>query len=68
MHIDKQSRIPLYCQLIDILIGEIQASMKEGDQLPTERDICEKYNVSRSTVRQAMQEMEKEGIYLSCSW
>lgn len=66
MHIDKLSRIPLYCQLMDILIHEIQTNMKEEQQLPSEREIGEKYNVSRATVRQAMQEMEQEGyIYRS---
>lgn len=66
MHIDKLSRIPLYCQLMDILIQEIQTNMKEEQQLPSEREIGEKYNVSRATVRQAMQEMEQEGyIYRS---
>lgn len=66
MYIDKTSRIPLYCQLMDILINEIQTNMREEDQLPSEREICEKFNVSRATVRQAMQEMEQEGyIYRS---
>jgi GntR family transcriptional regulator len=66
MHIDKLSRIPLYCQLMDILISEIQTNRKEDEQLPSEREIGEKYNVSRATVRQAMQEMEQEGyIYRS---
>lgn len=66
MHIDKTSRIPLYCQLMEILISEIQTNMQEEDQLPSEREICEQFNVSRATVRQAMQEMEQEGyIYRS---
>lgn len=66
MQIDKLSRIPLYCQLMDILIQEIQTNMTEEQQLPSEREIGEKYNVSRATVRQAMQEMEQEGyIYRS---
>lgn len=66
MQIDKLSRIPLYCQLMDILIQEIQTNMSEEQQLPSEREIGEKYNVSRATVRQAMQEMEQEGyIYRS---
>lgn len=66
MYIDKLSRIPLYCQLMDILVNEIQTNMKEEEQLPSEREIGEKYKVSRATVRQAMQEMEQEGyIYRS---
>lgn len=60
--IDKQSRIPLYYQLMDIIIEKIEVeNLKEHDRLPSERELCEGYNVSRSTVRQAIQELEKEG-------
>jgi GntR family transcriptional regulator len=51
---------------MDIMIRDIQQNMKEEERLPSEREICEKYNVSRATVRQAMQEMERDGyIYRS---
>lgn len=59
--IDKTSRIPLYIQLMDILIDEIENQMEENDQLPSEREICEKYDVSRTTVRQAISELERDG-------
>ncbi|MFL0266813.1 GntR family transcriptional regulator [Candidatus Clostridium radicumherbarum] len=61
MKIDKRSRMPLYSQLMDILIAAIEKELKENDQIPSERDICEKYDVSRTTVRQAINELEKEG-------
>ena len=32
-----------------------------GDKLPTERQMCEMFNVSRITIRQALSELEKEG-------
>lgn len=60
-NIDKSSRIPLYLQLMDIFIEEIQHNMQENDQISPERDICEKYDISRSTVRQTMTELEREG-------
>lgn len=59
--IDKDSRIPLYSQLMDILISDIQSSMHEHDKMPSEREICEIYDVSRTTVRQAFSELEREG-------
>lgn len=59
--LDKHSRVPLYSQLMDILIEQIEGSMQENDQIPSERDICEKYDVSRSTVRQAVTELETDG-------
>lgn len=57
----KNSRIPLYSQLMDILINEIENEMEENEKLPSEREICEIYDVSRTTVRQAISELEKEG-------
>ena len=60
--IDKKSRVPLYLQLMDILIEEIENSLEEDDQLLSEREICETYNVSRTTVRQAINELERDGV------
>lgn len=63
--LDKDSKIPLYSQLMDILIHEIQSDMQENEKMLSEREICKKYNVSRTTVRQAFQELEREGyIYI----
>lgn len=59
--IDKNSRIPLYCQLMEIIMKEIETKLKVDDQLPSEREFCERYDLSRSTVRQAFLELEKEG-------
>lgn len=60
--IDKDSRIPLYYQLMDIIVEMIEeGNLQEDDRLPSERELCETYDVSRSTVRQAIQELEKEG-------
>ncbi|NMB07943.1 MAG: GntR family transcriptional regulator, partial [Tissierellia bacterium] len=62
MKIDKTSRMPLYYQLMDIIIDMIDSGeLVEDDQLPSERELCEIYDISRSTVRQAIQELEKEG-------
>ncbi|MCF0149060.1 MAG: GntR family transcriptional regulator [Clostridium sp.] len=59
--IDKTSRIPLYLQLMNILIDMIENTLEENEQILSEREICETYDVSRTTVRQAMDELEKEG-------
>jgi len=62
MNLDSKSPIPLYFQLKQILIEEIeQGTWNPGDMMPTEHQLQEQYQVSRTTVRQAMQELELEG-------
>ncbi|MGL5614715.1 MAG: GntR family transcriptional regulator [Sarcina sp.] len=58
--IDKNSRIPLYSQLMDLLIAHIN-SLDCDDKLMSEREICEIYDLSRTTVRQALDSLEQEG-------
>lgn len=58
--IDKSSRIPLYLQLMELLKDKIENKMEYNDQLPSEREICETYDLSRTTVRQALDELEKD--------
>lgn len=59
--LNKDSRIPLYSQLMDILIHKIENKMEENEKMPSEREICEIYDISRTTVRQAISELVKEG-------
>lgn len=60
--INKKSKIPLYYQLMDIIIEKIESGeFKPSDKLPSERVLVETYAVSRATVRQAIQELEMEG-------
>jgi GntR family transcriptional regulator len=60
--LDEKLPISLYYQLKNIFISYI----KSGDwptnfKIPTERQLCETFNVSRITVRQALKELEDEG-------
>lgn len=50
----------LYTKLINSLIEEI-SFMKVGDKLPSERKLCIVYNVSRTTVRNAIDYLEYNG-------
>lgn len=60
--IDRSNGIPLYLQLIDILTYLIDSQVyKPGEKLPSERELCENYELSRITVRQALNELEREG-------
>ncbi|WP_227001857.1 GntR family transcriptional regulator [Virgibacillus necropolis] len=60
---DKKSKVPLYLQLMEDLIKKIKnQAYRENDKLPSERELCEIYDMSRITVRQALQELEREGF------
>lgn len=61
--IDFDSNIPYYIQLIEALKEKIsQGDWKPGDQIPSEPELCETYGVSRTVVRQALGEIELEGL------
>ncbi|WP_069804058.1 GntR family transcriptional regulator [Thermogemmatispora onikobensis] len=54
---------PLYHQLKQILRGGIERGVyRPGDRLPTEQELMQTYGVSRITVRQALNELEDEGL------
>lgn len=53
---------PLYQQLIDNLSNYIaENKLTTGDQIPAEHELSKLYHVSRSTVRQAVQELVNNG-------
>lgn len=61
--INKKSALPYYLQLSNILRGQIVSGTFGPDSLlPSERELCESYNVSRSTVRQAIQVLKEDGL------
>ena len=60
--IDRRSPIPFYFQLKRLVADEIRSSRwQPGTRLPSEIDLCERFDVSRTTVRQALGELEREG-------
>lgn len=44
------------------LLAQRLADMEQGDQFPTEADLCNTYQVSRITVRRALGDLEREGL------
>lgn len=58
--INKNIPVPLYYQLKEILREHIRASAID-DPIPTESELCEQFEVSRPTVRQAITELVSEG-------
>ena len=59
--LDNTNKLPLYVQLVNTLLEQIQNDMSPNDKLPTEKEICEEYSVSRTTVRLTMNELENRG-------
>ena len=60
--INKHSRIPAYVQVMDSLVAQMEAgTLPEGAKLPSERELCDIYDISRTTVRQAIQALEQDG-------
>ena len=64
-HLSNDSPIPLYYQLKEELKKAIdQGELKPGDKISSERDLEEKYAVSRMTARRALVELENEGYVI----
>ncbi len=63
MNIDKSSVVPIYYQLKMVIQERIKSGQYAvGMCLPSEREFCEEYGISRMTVRQAISDLVKEGL------
>ncbi|MCR8632719.1 GntR family transcriptional regulator [Paenibacillus radicis (ex Xue et al. 2023)] len=63
MQLDRNTQIPLYEQLKNLIAQQINEGTLEPDQqIPSERELCEAHGVSRITVRQAIAAAANEGL------
>ncbi len=63
--IDRNSPIPYYVQVKEALTECIgRGDWQPGDQLPGEPELCRIFDVSRTVIRQALQELMYEGMIL----
>ena len=59
----EKKSIPLYLQLEQIIKSKILiGEFTPGDQIPTEKDLCETYEISSITARQAILNLVNEGM------
>lgn len=62
MNIDRFDNEKLYIQLTDILLSKIHSGeWQTGSQIPTEEDLCKNFDVSKITVRRAINNLAIEG-------
>ncbi len=60
--INKFSNVPLYSQLKNLIIDKIEkGEYPEDSKIPSEQELCDLYNISRPTVRQAITELTNNG-------
>jgi GntR family transcriptional regulator len=60
--LNRKNRLPLYYQLKNLIEARIEAGeWKPDTQLPSERELCDEFKISRITVRQAIAELVTEG-------
>ena len=63
MQISNHSPVSLYVQLKELIVQEIrERKLTTHDKIPSEREFCEKYNLSRTTVRQGISLAVSEGL------
>lgn len=55
----QKKNVQLYLHITDAIN---EGALTSGDKLPTERELAETYKVSRQTVRQALEKLEKDGF------
>jgi GntR family transcriptional regulator len=61
--IKRNSPIPYYAQVKDSLRERIkQGEWQPGDQMPSEPELCDLFNVSRTVIRQALSDLLHEGL------
>lgn len=61
--IDKKIKVPLHYQIYLDILKKIQSGvLREGEKLPSEKELEQIYGVSRITVRSAVEMLAQEGI------
>ncbi|PKM95290.1 MAG: GntR family transcriptional regulator [Firmicutes bacterium HGW-Firmicutes-1] len=62
--LDKSAIIPLYFQVKNLLVDMlVKGHLSPGDMIPTEYELCTAFNISRTTIRQALTELVQEGVF-----
>ena len=61
--LDTKSHVPLYFQLESLVEKQIREGiLRPGEKILSENELCKKYQISRTTARQAVQELVRVGL------
>ncbi|KAA9233751.1 GntR family transcriptional regulator [Aerococcus mictus] len=61
--IDRNNSIPIYQQLVEIFLNRIkQGSWKKGEKIPSEAELIKQLNISRGTLRKAINELVDRNV------
>ena len=62
-HLDRNSFKPIYFQLAELIQNQIEdGDLEPGKQIPSERELMEQFDISRNTVRMAIESLLKDGL------
>ncbi len=59
---EKSSNIPYYLQIKDILKSRLNGTYPANGLLPSETTLAQEFNVTRTTIRNAIKELQREGL------
>lgn len=57
-----EGSLPIYRQIRDVLVNEIQDLYKAGESLPAESNLAQRFGVNRHTLRRAIDELVIDGL------
>lgn len=64
--VSHEGYLPLYERIAQDIANQIDSGLvKPGDKLPSERELCDRYQVSQITVRRALRELRYAGRLIS---
>lgn len=62
--LDKSAQVPLYFQVKNLLTDMLDhGELNPGDMIPTELELCTIFNISRTTIRQALTELVEADVF-----
>ncbi|MGW5816652.1 GntR family transcriptional regulator [Streptomyces noursei] len=63
---DPRSPHAPYMRVLDALTADIKAgTLRPGDRIPSEAELCERFKVARETARRAVRVLREQGVVVT---